>query len=62
LSEATEYIYIRIFPCAVCRQSLMARRIINGWILMCGCGEKYARHFKTEDNKLWNRSVFPRSE
>lgn len=35
----TEVVYRRKFPCAVCKQEFTVRRVTNGWIGKCGCGE-----------------------
>ena len=48
-------VYVRNVACGVCKGKVTARRIINGWIITCDCGEVFNSDFHAEDNKLWKR-------
>lgn len=54
-NKSTNPQYVRNWPCAVCKEIVTARRIINGWIIKCECGEVHRSGFETPNNKLWTR-------
>ena len=53
--KLTNPVYVRNVACGVCKGRVTARRIINGWIITCDCGEVFNSDFHAEDNKLWKR-------
>jgi len=53
--KLTNPVYVRNVACGVCKGKVTARRIINGWIIKCDCGEVFNSDFHAENNKLWKR-------
>lgn len=53
--KVTNPVYVRSVACGVCKGIVTVRRIINGWIITCDCGEVFNSDFHAENNKLWKR-------